>query len=122
MLRDEIDPESVMQRPRSGVAAFCEQTLTAEKLRAELDAGALRRKDLCAFLDVGQSTLTDWFKSGRIPRMAAQAYVLYLVADLLAQRVELLQTEVDRANDIISTFEETRSLIALAYARLNRID
>lgn len=79
-----------------GIASEFAQALMGdpEILRGELQGGGpLSRKRFCRFLSVGESTLTGWFQSDRIPTSAAVAYVLLLAAQELQKRVQELDQE-----------------------------
>jgi hypothetical protein len=64
----------------SEAAVFAERLLDANALRFEFESGAIRRKIFCEALDIGESTLSTWLQTGRIPRMAALAYVMWSIA------------------------------------------
>jgi hypothetical protein len=51
---------------------------------------AVRRKRLCQFLGIGESTFTGWAQAGRIPRAAAIAFVLHQNLRRRAQRIQTL--------------------------------
>ena len=77
----------------SDAGRYADQLLTADALRQEFEGGVIRRKEFCEALDIGELTLSTWLQAGRIPRVAAVAYVLWLavrkLADEIAQRDEL---------------------------------
>ena len=66
---------------------YADQLLTADNLRQEFEGGAIRRKSFCEALDIGESTLSTWLQAGRIPRVAAVAYVLWLAVRKLANEI-----------------------------------
>jgi hypothetical protein len=63
------------------------ELLAADTLRQEFESGVIRRKEFCEALDVGESTLSTWLQTGRIPRLAAVAYVLWLVVKKLRNEI-----------------------------------
>jgi len=98
MLLDELNLDVLMELAPSGVADFCEQTLNAESLDQELqEMVPFDRKGLCNYLGVGESTLSGWFKQGRIPRMAKEAFVLLRALGVLVEEVRRLREE---SNDL----------------------
>jgi hypothetical protein len=72
----------------SDVGRYADRLLTADALRQEFDSGVIRRKEFCEALDIGESTLSTWLQAGRIPRVAAVAYVLWLAVRKLADEIE----------------------------------
>lgn len=71
----------------SDASSYAGRLVTADALRREFDSGAMRRKSFCEALDIGESTLSTWLQSGRIPRVAAVAYALWLVHKKLANEL-----------------------------------
>src|SRR5581483_4880558 len=69
----------------AGVCA--NRLLTADILRQEFEEGVIRRKSFCEALDIGESTLSTWLQAGRVPRVAAVAYVLWLAVRKLANEI-----------------------------------
>ena len=88
----------------SDAALYAEQLLGAEALKEEFESGVMRRKAFCQALDIGESTLSTWLQTGRIPRAVALAYVLWLsvkvITDEIRQRDDsLAQPIVVRSRD-----------------------
>lgn len=77
----------------SHAAQYAGRWLTADTLRQEFESGGMRRKSFCEALDIGELTLSTWLQTGRIPRVAAVAYVLWLAVkksgDEIRRRDEL---------------------------------
>jgi len=89
MLETQIREEDVAGiRQLSGIAQFASQLLTADSLRREFESGVCKRKVFCDALGIGESTLSTWLQTGRIPRMAAVAYVLWLVLNKLGKEIK----------------------------------
>jgi hypothetical protein len=65
------------------VRAYAERMLNANTLKEEFEGGVIRRKSFCEALDIGESTLSTWLQTGRVPRVAAVAYMLWLVTQKL---------------------------------------
>lgn len=58
-------------------------------LRAELYGhGPLTRKRFCELLGIGESTLTGWLQTERIPQSSAVAYALFLLSTELLKRLD----------------------------------
>jgi hypothetical protein len=72
----------------SDAGRYADQLLTSDVLRQEFERGIIRRKEFCEALDIGESTLSTWLQTGRIPRVAAVAYVLWLAVRKLANENE----------------------------------
>ena len=53
----------------------------------------VRRKTLCQYLAIGESTYTGWVQAGRIPRAAAIAYTLHRNLQQRARRIRALKQE-----------------------------
>lgn len=94
MLQTQIQNEDIVALkglPEAGL--YAERLLTADVLRQEFEGGVIRRKSFCDAFDIGESTLSTWLQAGRIPRVAAVAYVLWLsvktLGDEVRQRGEL---------------------------------
>jgi hypothetical protein len=64
------------------------QHLSGQTLRQEFEGGVIGRKSFCAALDIGESTLSTWLQAGRIPRVAALAYTLWLAVKKLSSEIE----------------------------------
>jgi hypothetical protein len=85
------------------VAEFCDQYLDTSGLAESVEGWSpFGRKGLCEYLGIGESTLSGWFKEGRIPRMAKNAFVLLLAQQRLSEEIRGLRTELDdaRAQDL----------------------
>jgi hypothetical protein len=88
MLEAQIREEDVAGiRQLSDAAQFASQLLTADSFRHEFESGACKRKAFCEALDIGESTLSTWLQTGRIPRVAAVAYVLWLFLKKLGNEI-----------------------------------
>ena len=74
--------------PEAGL--YADRLLTADVLRQEFESGVIRRKSLCDAFDIGESTLSTWLQAGRIPRVAAVAYVLWLSLRKLRDEIQQL--------------------------------
>lgn len=72
----------------SAAGRYADQLLTTDTLRNEFESGVIRRKSFCEALDIGESTLSTWLQSGRIPRVAAVAYVLWLALKKLRDEIQ----------------------------------
>jgi hypothetical protein len=66
--------KSLISEALSDAAQLASQLLTADSLRREFESGVCKRKLFCEALDIGESTLSTWLQSDRIPRVAAVAY------------------------------------------------
>jgi hypothetical protein len=89
MLKDQIRESNLSDFNKLVDAGmFAERLLTSDALRQEFEGGAIRRKLFCEALDIGESTLSTWLQTGRIPRVAAVAYTLWLVVRKLAQEIQ----------------------------------
>jgi hypothetical protein len=75
LLEHRIENERFSNVGITTAGPLAEELLTVEDLKAEFEGG-LRRKVFCEFLGIGESTLSTWLQSARIPRMAAISYVL----------------------------------------------
>lgn len=96
MLKMDIILDELMDLKPSSVGDYCEALLDAERLRDELlGSGPFGRKSFCAYLGIGESTLTGWFQSGRIPRVAAEAYVLFLALEVMQEEIRRLEEEAE---------------------------
>jgi hypothetical protein len=90
MLRTQIRNEDIdiaALKQLSDAGRYADQLLTADILRQEFEGGVIRRKSFCEALDIGESTLSTWLQAGRIPRVAAVAYVLWLAVGKLANEI-----------------------------------
>jgi DNA-binding transcriptional regulator YiaG len=74
-------------------AEFAQELMADPKLlKSELQGdGPMSRKPFCEFMGIGESTLTGWLQSDRIPQPAAVAYVLLLAAQQLQDQVAKLE-------------------------------
>jgi hypothetical protein len=74
-------------------AEFAQELMADPKLlKSELQGdGPMSRKPFCEFMGIGESTLTGWLQSDRIPQPAAVAYVLLLAAQQLRDQVAKLE-------------------------------
>ena len=96
MLELDVCPQDLMDLQASSVGDYCETMLDAARLRDELlGDGPFGRKSFCAYLGIGESTLTGWFKEDRIPRVAAEAYVLFLALQVMREEVRHFREEAD---------------------------
>lgn len=86
MLQDRIKSEMFLDGSFNAVGLLAEGLLSADDLKAEFEGG-VRRKAFCEFLGIGESTLSTWLQSGRIPRMAAISYVLLAAIRLLSKEM-----------------------------------
>ncbi len=77
----------------SDVASYADRLVTADALRREFESGAMRRKPFCEALDIGESTLSTWLQTDRIPRVAAVAYALWLA-------FRKLESEIRRRDEL----------------------
>ena len=110
MVRAQIRDEDVRGLKKlSDVAAYAERLLNADALKGEFDAGVSRRKSFCEALDIGESTLSTWLQAGRVPRMAAIAYVLWLVVQKLTD--ELRQHEELAAEPYVIRCRDTYAVV-----------
>jgi hypothetical protein len=88
MLRTQIrDDDIAALKQLSDAGRYADHLLTADILRQEFEGGVIRRKSFCEALDIGESTLSTWLQAGRIPRVAAVAYVLWLAVRNLANEI-----------------------------------
>ena len=78
---------------RALAAEFAQELMADPKLlKSELQGGGpMSRKPFCEFMGIGESTLTGWLQSDRIPQPAAVAYVLLLAAQQLQDQVANLE-------------------------------
>ena len=91
-LAQTLDLDSLLELDALSVGQFCDDALDADTLFEELEEYgpfAHLRKHYCQFLNIGESTLTGWLKTGRVPRSAKVAYVLLLA-------LQIFQTEIKR--------------------------
>ena len=96
MLKMEIFPEEILELKPSSVGDYCESLLDSEILRQELlGEGPFGRKSFCTYLGIGESTLTGWLQSGRIPRVASVAYALFLALQVMQEEVRRLEQEAE---------------------------
>jgi DNA-binding transcriptional regulator YiaG len=95
MLSSDIAAALAKGQSARALAAECAQDLMADPklLKSELQGGGpLSRKPFCEFMGIGESTLTGWLQSERIPQPAAVAYVLLLAAQQLQDQLTKLQS------------------------------
>jgi hypothetical protein len=71
----------------------CEEILLGEDGEFDPARITVRRKSLCQFLGIGESTFTGWVQAGRIPRAAAIAFVLHRNLQERAQRIRRLTAD-----------------------------
>jgi len=84
MLFGKSNFDAIIAGGEGSIVDTCEEYLTTDKLSKHLERGEpMTRKELCRYLDVGESTLTGWLKEDRIPRMAKLAIVLRLLVPQL---------------------------------------
>ena len=96
MLISEISRAITKPTSASEVArCFAERLMTDPALlRAELYGdGPLTRKRFCELLGIGDSTLTGWLQTERIPQTAAVAYVMFLLSMRLLEAVEDIKAD-----------------------------
>ena len=80
MLFGKSRADTIIAGGTGKIVEFCDNYLTAGQLEKHLEsADPMSRKDLCRYLDVGESTLAGWLKADRIPRTAKHAIVLRLL-------------------------------------------
>jgi hypothetical protein len=88
MLEAQIRDEDLAGiRQLSDAAQFACHLSTANSLRREFESGVCKRKTFCEALDIGESTLSTWLQSDRIPRVAAVAYVGWLALKKLGNEI-----------------------------------
>lgn len=80
------------QSARTLAAEFAQDLMADPKLlKSELQGGGpMSRKPFCEFMGIGESTLTGWLQSERMPQPAAVAYVLLLAAQQLQDQLTKL--------------------------------
>ena len=79
MLKAQIRSEDIRDLKHiTDAGLYAERLLNADTLKGEFERGDARRKSFCEAMDIGESTLSTWLQTGRVPRMAALAYVLWL--------------------------------------------
>ena len=89
-----LKTDALLELTPDSVGAFADDVINAESLPEELETGPFfLRKDFCAFLGIGESTLTGWLKAGRIPRSAKVAYALLVGLTVLQNEVRRLRRE-----------------------------
>lgn len=94
MLIDNLDAGELLNLKSQEIGPFCDGLLDAGALAEEVDvAGSMSRKDLCEFLDIGESTLSGWLKEKRVPRMAKAAIVLSAAVGVLQAEIRRLRAE-----------------------------
>lgn len=94
MLSSDIATALVEGKSARVLAAEFAQDLMADPklLKSELQGeGPMSRKPFCEFMGIGESTLTGWLQSDRIPQPAAVAYVLLLAAQQLQDQLATLE-------------------------------
>lgn len=94
MLSSDIAVALAEGKSARALAAECAQELLADPklLKSELQGGGpMSRKPFCEFMGIGESTLTGWLQSDRIPQTAAVAYVLLLAAQQLQDQLAKLK-------------------------------
>ncbi len=95
-LEQALDLDSLLELDTLSVGQFCDDALNADALYEELEEYgpfAPMRKLFCQFLDIGESTLTGWLKSGRVPRPARVAYVLLVGLQTLQAEIKKLRQD-----------------------------
>ena len=95
MFADEIDVERVLKLSTHDVADYCD-FLDAETLLKAIDEKSRKfdRKGLCKYLGIGESTLSGWLKTDRIPTSAKNAFVLLHVVEKLSLRIRRLRHQL----------------------------
>src|SRR5947208_7249451 len=80
MLKAQIRAEDIRDlKHLMDAGLYAGRLLNADTLKGEFEEGGTRRKSFCEAMDIGESTLSTWLQTRRVPRMAALAYVLWLV-------------------------------------------
>ena len=95
-LEQSLDLDSLLELEAHSVGQFCDSALNADALYDELEEYgpfAPTRKRFCQFLDIGESTLTGWLKSGRVPRPAKVAYVMLVGLQILQGEIKRLRQD-----------------------------
>lgn len=95
-LRNSLDLDTLLELRPTEIGKFCAGALDADILLEELEIDgpfALLRKRFCEFLDIGESTLTGWLKSQRVPQSAKVAYVLLVGMTMLQDEVNRLRQD-----------------------------
>jgi hypothetical protein len=95
-LEDYVNLNAFLELKPRAAGKFCEAALDADTLVEELEEYgpfAPLRKNFCEFLGIGESTLTGWLKSGRVPRTAKVAYVLLVGVNVLQAEVKRLRRD-----------------------------
>lgn len=84
---------------RDIAATISEQmTKNSDVLRAELSGnGPLTRRAFCQLFGIGESTLTGWLQSERVPQSSAMAYALFLLA---SEALKLIERNEPRVIDL----------------------
>lgn len=91
MLIADISQSLTAETTAGAVAKHFADRLVADPavLRSELyGEGPLSRKRFCELFGVGESTLTGWLQTERIPQSAAVAYVLFLLSTRLLEQLQ----------------------------------
>lgn len=97
---DEIEVELLINLNKSDeIVEFCEDNVTVESLIEALSGSDLSvfsdRVDVCAFLDIGESTLSGWIKAGKLPRMAKLSVMLAYALTTYGETVRKLRASTD---------------------------
>lgn len=71
-------PDLLKLKSLGEASSYAENLVNSETLKAEFEGGVIRRKAFCEALEIGESTLSTWLQTDRIPRTATLAYVLWL--------------------------------------------
>ena len=83
---DRIPLEDVLGLDAKQLAEHCEWFPLADfvsDVEYYEPGGLASRRDICEFLDIGESTLSGWLKQERVPRMALLAMTALAVIERL---------------------------------------
>lgn len=89
-----IQNESLRHLNMGSAPAMATKLINADSLRAEFENG-LKRKAFCDFLAIGESTLSTWLQSDRIPQSAALAYGLLKASQTLSAKLDQYENAVE---------------------------
>jgi len=95
-LEEHVSLKAILELSPERIGEFCENALDADTLLQELEEDgpfAQLRGDFCEFLEIGESTLSGWLKTGRVPRAAKVAYVLLVGLGVLQAEVRRLRQD-----------------------------
>lgn len=90
--------DDFLKMSASEIGDLCDKIADANWLLKEIEGGVIfqseRRKSLCRYLGIGESTLSGWLKNDRVPKMAKEAYVLLGFIRSLKDMIRGLQARV----------------------------